>query len=154
MSDVICIAVPEALVAVNIWLLADDGCQRGRCGLDKMLTAGADEVAAIAAHFGMHGQTLSGTSVRGRRRSMSGSCRPWPQVASRGRRGRQRPPLQSAPITECAQFRAVKASVGGQWCQWGPGTGATAAWRDFCWVRGRRSGAAGMAVVPAAVTGS
>nr|WP_272938135.1 PE family protein [Mycobacterium tuberculosis] len=57
--------------------------QRGRCGLDNgVADRRRDEVsAAIAAYSECTARPIR-HSVRGRRRSMSGSCRPWPQVGA------------------------------------------------------------------------
>lgn len=122
------IAAPEALVAAATDL-ATLGSTIGAANAaaagstTALLTAGADEVsAAIAAYSECTARPIR-HSVRGRRRSMSGSCRPWPQVGRLcGRRGRQRlAAAERARFAECAHSGAVGASVGGQWRQWGPG---------------------------------
>lgn len=140
------IAAPEALVAAATDL-ATLGSTIGAANAaaagstTALLTAGADEVsAAIAAYSECTARPIR-HSVRGRRRSMSGSCRPWPQVGRLcGRRGRQRlAAAERARFAECAHSGAVGASVGGQWRQWGPGDwGKRRRWRDFVRVRGGR----------------
>lgn len=81
------IAAPEALVAAATDL-ATLGSTIGAANAaaagstTALLTAGADEVsAAIAAYSECTARPIR-HSVRGRRRSMSGSCRPWPQVGA------------------------------------------------------------------------
>ncbi len=138
------IAAPEALVAAATDL-ATLGSTIGAANAaaagstTALLTAGADEVsAAIAAYSECTARPIR-HSVRGRRRSMSGSCRPWPQWGRLcGRRGRQRlAAAERARFAECAHSGAVGASVGGQWRQWGPGDwGKRRRWRDFVRVRG------------------
>lgn len=81
------IAAPEALVAAATDL-ATLGSTIGAANAaaagstTALLTAGADEVSAeIAAYSECTARPIR-HSVRGRRRSMSGSCRPWPQVGA------------------------------------------------------------------------
>lgn len=114
------IAAPEALVAAATDL-ATLGSTIGAANAaaagstTALLTAGADEVsAAIAAYSECTARPIR-HSVRGRRRSMSGSCRPWPQVWSAAWSAASSPtwsPASSAVRWGWSAFQAANPGTG------------------------------------------